>query len=175
MPIDIPFPGLDNVEVPTAHAVALTERRIVASYYHTAPSSAAQHANVAPKAGCKNTRSRKRARVDEKCNAHVDSSEAASTLAGAQSLAAIMQLEASSCGTLQDLHNLIEACTYYLANEVISNAPDYMAPALANAPLPEVRTSYAFACSTSATLPVLTLHVAVLMLCSSMRSKPLFL
>ena len=63
---------------------------------------------------------------------------------GSQSLAAIMQLDAPSRGTLQDLYNLIEACNFHLATEVINNAPNYMEPALANAPLPEVRASYAF-------------------------------
>lgn len=142
------------MEVPTAHAVALTERRIVTSYYNTAPPSAAQHADTAPDASCESTRAQKRTRADGKCDAYVDSSEAASTLAGAQSLAAIMQLEAPSRGTLQDLLNLIEACSYYVAHEVINNAPDYMAPALANAPLPEVRTSCTLASPASACSPV---------------------
>ena len=145
VPYEIPFPGLADVEVPTAHAVALTDDRIVASYFRTQAPIAAQQADTAPDGGKRGTRARKRERTNEVQKADHTTHEAPSALAGAQSLAAIMQLEAPSRGTLLDLYNLIEACNIYLATEVINNAPDYMEPALANAPLLAVRASYAIA------------------------------
>ena len=67
------------------------------------------------------------------------SSGSSTALAGGRCLAAIMRHEAPSHITLQGIYDLLEACNVMLAEEVIGHVPEYVAPALKDAPLEEVR------------------------------------
>ena len=63
-------------------------------------------------------------------------------LAGARSLAAVMRLEAPARLTLQGVYDLLEASSILLAEPVIRSIPVYVEPALAKAPLLEVRIQH---------------------------------
>ena len=180
LPYSVPFPDLPNEKVPTANAIALTGARMMTSFLRTRASPATLGSGPAvpahrcpPGNGVDDVASGQRSPTSKRQRTHaplatlqraIDSDTTARTgseaaieqphgaLAGGRQLAAVMRLEAPARLTLQSAYDLFEACSVLLANEVISNSPAYVAPALADALLIEVRLRWTRLCLASWTL-----------------------
>jgi hypothetical protein len=131
VPFYLPFPDLEGESVPAHHAIALWGGRMVASYFH---SCAQEPTASASKQRKTDANSGKRSADAERKDV-----PPALDLPGAAHLAAIMRLQAPARLTLPGMYDLVQACHVMLVDTILARLPEYMAPALARAPLLEVR------------------------------------